>query len=141
MTPKMMNELVGYPVRCADSGLNCIFVGTSDLCIGWGVAVEGKFGFQDDKKGSTVPTLVAKVNGLYASNISCGQYHTAMVVTDKKLPAVDTGGHSSYCQTSQGSKVKIEDIPIWLDTTITTTATQNKRKNDDNKIDNKKKKK
>jgi hypothetical protein len=61
-----------------------------------------------------------------------------MIVTDKKLPSVDTGGHSSYCQISQGSKVKIEDIPVWLDTT---TVTQNKRKNDDVKNDDSKKNK
>ena len=129
MYPKMMNELVGYPIRNVDCGQNLIMLSSSDLSIGWGVSVAGKLGFIGDTKGSTVPTLISKVNGLYVANISCGQYHCCMVVTETQLPAVDTGGHSSFSHKSQGKAVKISEIPIWLD------LTSNKRKsskNDDN---------
>ena len=115
MYPKMLNELVGYPIRMGECGQNCIILSSSDLAIGWGVAVSGKFGFQGDVKGSTIPTLISKVNGLYTSHISCGLYHTCMVVTEDELPAVDTGGHSNFCHKSQGNKISIKDIPVWID--------------------------
>jgi alpha-tubulin suppressor-like RCC1 family protein len=141
MYPKMMNELVGYPIRNVDCGQNLIMLSSSDLSIGWGVPTAGKVGFINDTKGSTVPTLISKVNGLYVSNISCGQYHVCMVVTEEKLPAVSTEGHSSFSHKSQGNTVKINEIPIWID------LTSKKRKigkNDDNDVDksrrNKKKK-
>ena len=55
-----------------------------------------------------------------------------MVVTEEKLPAVSTEGHSSFSHKSQGNTVKINEIPIWID------LTSKKRKigkNDDNDVD------
>lgn len=138
MYPKMINELVGYPISECSCGSNCIMVSSSDVSIAWGIAVAGKFGFLDDKKGSIIPALVQKVNGLYTSNISNGYYHCCMVVNDKALPAIDTSGHSNFSHKSNGEKIQIKNIPIWIDVS---SNKNDKRKatNDDNSSQMKKK--
>lgn len=141
MYPKMLSELVGYPIRHGDCGQNCIMLSSSDMAIGWGVSVSGKFGFQGDVKGSTIPTFISKVNGLYICNISCGQYHTCMVVTEDELPAVDTGGHSSFCHKSQGDKVSMKDIPVWIDVVVESNEKIDKKRKSQNNENNKKQKK
>lgn len=115
--PKMVTELYDFPAHAVACGSNCIFVtserakrpvygassvvaastGDQDkVVIAWGVAVGGKFGFEDGSKSCRPPSLADKWCGVKVNELSCGYGHVCGVVSGGEANAAGEDAVSSW---------------------------------------------
>ncbi|XP_039019958.1 protein RCC2-like [Hibiscus syriacus] len=83
MYPKPLMDLIGWNLRCMDSGNMHHFVGADLSCISWGHAQYGELGYGPaGQKSSAVPEKVDILEGMHVVSVACGMGHS-MVVVDK----------------------------------------------------------
>ena len=94
MYPKMVMELIDYPIDTMSCGNNCIFAHSSSkkMTAAWGVPLSGLFGLKGDRKSANTPEIVSALDGYDISQVSCGYGHIAVIISGgeinkfKKLP-------------------------------------------------------
>lgn len=82
--PKLVQDLCGFQTHSMSGGNNCVFVVADEACVGWGIPVAGKFGFENGVKSSTSPKYITDLTGMNPVAIDCGYGHVCAIVSPKE---------------------------------------------------------
>lgn len=86
MYPKNVPDLCGWKINAVACANRSIFVIADETCISWGPSpTYGELGYGEGKsKSSTTPQEVKTLDGIHASDVSCGFGHTLIIARDSK---------------------------------------------------------